>query len=255
MIGRAFIHKAASPKTTYRWARMVQPWIALFCLLAFAYGLYGGLVLAPSDYQQGNVYRIIYLHVPSAIWSLGVYMAMTAAVIVHFIWKIKVADIVAKVSAPIGACFALLTLITGSIWGKPTWGTWWIWDARLTSELILLFIYIGIIAIRSAIPERQLAAKASGVVTLLGVVNIPIIHYSVDWWHTLHQGATILKFSQPSIVPSMLYPLLSMIAAFMLYYVWLLLVKVRYELVKREKETAWVREIEAPVIATPNPEP
>lgn len=238
----SFIHKAGSPKTTYRWATKVQPWCMALCILLLAYGVIDGLLYAPSDFQQGNVYRIIYIHVPSAIWSLGVYTAMTSAVIVHFIWKIKVADIVAKVSAPLGALFTVLALITGSIWGKPTWGTYWVWDARLTSELILLFIYIGIIAIRSAIPDMKLAAKASGILTLVGFVNIPIVHFSVDWWHTLHQGAS-LSFTNSSIAPSMLHPLLATIVGFFFYYCWMVLLKVRAELLLREKATAWVREL------------
>mgnify|MGYP002626073333 CR=1 FL=1 len=238
-----WIHKAASPKITYRWAEICQSWLALLSLICFSYGAIGALLLSPIDYQQGNVYRIMYLHVPSAIWSLGVYMIMAIAVVIYFVWKIKVADVVAQTSAPIGASFALLTLITGSIWGKPTWGTFWIWDARLTSELILLFIYIGIIAIRSAIPDRNLAARASGVVTLMGVVNIPIVHYSVNWWNTLHQGATLLKLGAPSIAPSMLHPLLAMISAFFFYYFWLLMAKVRTELLIRESHTQWVKSI------------
>ena len=215
----------------------------LLCLLAFAYGLVDGLFFAPADFQQGEAYRILFLHVPAAIMSLGVYMVMTVAVITHFIWKIKVADIIAKVSAPLGAMFTFITLIMGSLWGKPMWGTYWIWDARLTSELILLFIYFGIIAIRSAILQPLLAARASGIVTLVGVVNIPIIHYSVVWWNTLHQGATILKFARPSIAPNMLIPLLTMIAAFIFYYIWMLIIKIRYELIIKEKETSWVKNL------------
>ena len=175
-----FISKAASPKTCYRLACRLQPFAIMLCLSFAAYGLVGGLLLAPPDYQQGSVYRIIYLHVPLAIGSMAVYMIMATAVIFFFIWKIKVADIVAKACAPIGVIFVFLTLLTGSIWGQPTWGTWWIWDARLTSELILLFIYMGIISLRSAIPEPALAARASGIMTLVGLVNIPIVHYSLD---------------------------------------------------------------------------
>jgi len=147
------------------------------------------------------------------------------------------------VAAPLGAIFTLLTLITGSLWGRPTWGTFWIWDARLTSELILLFIYAGIIALRSAIPEPSLAARASGVMTLVGLVNLPIIHYSVTWWHTLHQGATILKLGQPSIAPAMLSPLLAMIAGYVFYCAWVIILKVRRELLVREKHTTWVKNI------------
>lgn len=238
-----FIHKLGSPKTCYLLAQRLQPWVALLCLCCFTYGLIGALWLSPPDYQQGDVYRIIYIHVPAAIMSLAIYMTMTFAVIVHFIWKIKVADIAAKVSAPLGACITLLTLITGSIWGKPTWGTYWIWDARLTSELILFFIYISIIALRSAIPEKELSARASGILTLIGMVNIPIIHYSVNWWQTLHQGATLLKLSTPSIAPNMLRPLLAMILSMVFYYIWYLLTMLRYELLCREKNTHWIQSI------------
>lgn len=234
-------YKAASPKTSFDWAGRLLPWITLLTVCTFGYGLLGGLWQAPADYQQGDAYRVIFIHVPTAAWSLGIYVIMSAAALIHLVWKIKIADIVAKLSAPIGASFTLLALITGSIWGKPTWGTWWIWDARLTSELILLFIYGGIIALRNTIPEPQLASQVSGILTLVGLVNIPIIHYSVDWWQTLHQGATILKLSAPSIAPSMLYPLLAMLAAFFLYYLLVLLMGLRYELLKREQHTHWVR--------------
>ncbi len=223
-----FFYKIASPPTSFYWSGRLLPWLTGLMLATLCYGLVGGLWLAPPDYQQGDAYRIIFVHVPAAAWSLGIYMIMSAAALIHLIWKIKVADLVAKLSAPLGACFTLLALVTGSIWGKPTWGTWWIWDARLTAELILLFIYSGIIGLRSAIPEQQLAAQISDVLTLVGLVNIPIIHYSVNWWQTLHQGATILKLSSPSIAPSMLSPLLAMLLAFFLYYLIILLLGLRY---------------------------
>lgn len=236
----AWIHKAASPKTSYRWAKKLQPWFALVCLFAFTYGLIDGLLFAPADYQQGDAFRIMYLHVPAAICSLGIYVVMSAAVIFFFVWKIKVADIIACASASIGAIFTLICLVTGSIWGRPAWGAWWIWDARLTSELLLLFIYFGIIALRQAIPNPQLAARSSGVLTLIGLINIPIIHYSVIWWNTLHQGVS-LSFSNTTIFPSMLYPLIAMIFAFLFYYLWVLCIHIRSELLLREKNTAWVR--------------
>ncbi len=239
----SFICKLGSPKTAYNIARSIQPWAGTLCFIAFAYGLLAGLLLAPADYQQGNVYRIIYLHAPAAIMSLSIYTVMSVAAAFYLIWKIKLADVIAKASAPIGALLTVMTLITGAIWGKPTWGTWWIWDARLTSELILLFIYGGVMAMRAAMPEAQLGAKASAVVTLVGLVNIPIIHYSVNWWHTLHQGATVLQFARPTIAASMLHPLLAMLAAFMLYYVWLLCYKVRVELLQREQHSTWVKAI------------
>ncbi len=236
-----FIHQASSPKTCFHWAGVILPYISILATVTLIIGLIGGLFLAPPDYQQGNVYRIIFIHVPAAVWSLGVYVIMATAAFIFLVWKIKVADIIAKILAPLGASFTFLALITGSIWGKPTWGTWWIWDARLTSELILLFIYGGIIALRSAIPEPQLAAKTCGILSLVGLINIPIIHYSVNWWQTLHQGATILKFSSPSMAHSMLYPLLTMMLAFFLYFVVVLLIGLRFELLKREQGTQWVR--------------
>lgn len=236
-----FFYQLASPKTCFQWIERLLPWISVCTLLLFSYGLVGGLWLAPSDYQQGDVYRIIYIHVPAAIWSLGIYMFMSFTVIIHWIWKIKIADSVAKMSALIGALFTAMALITGSIWGKPTWGTWWIWDARLTSELILLFIYAGIIALRSALPDPELGAKACGLLTLIGLINIPIVHYSVDWWQTLHQGATILQLAKPSIAPAMLYPLLAMIGAFFCYFLMVLALGLRYELLKRERKSSWVQ--------------
>ncbi len=239
----SFIHKLGSPRSCYRFCRTVQPWLMLVCVTTFLYGLIDGLGFAPTDYQQGDAYRILFIHVPAAILSLAVYAVMTAAMIIFLIWKIKVADVVAKVSAPIGALFTVLTLVTGSLWGKPMWGTFWIWDARLTSELILLFIYFGIIVLRQSIPEPFLAARASGLVTLIGAVNIPIVHYSVVWWNTLHQGATILKWSAPSIAPSMLHPLLIMIIAYFAYYFWMLAAKIRSEILMREKNTVWVKEV------------
>jgi len=235
-----WIHKTASPRTTYRLAALLQPWLGFLCVVFIGYGLFDGLLFAPSDYQQGDVFRIMYLHVPAAIWSLGVYVAMSMAVIIFLIWKIKVADIIAKASAPIGALFTVICLLTGAIWGRPTWGTWWIWDARLTSELLLLFIYFGIIALRSAIPNKELSARVSGIFVLIGLVNIPIIHYSVNWWNTLHQGAS-LSLTNANIAPSMLHPLLAMIFGFLFYYAWGMCIKVRSELLVREQKASWIK--------------
>lgn len=236
----SWIHKASSPKTCYRWAKNMQPYLVFCCLAVLGYALIDGLLFAPADYQQGDAFRIMYLHVPAAICSMGIYLVMSVGELVFLIWKIKVADIVAKASAPIGAIFTLICLITGSIWGRPTWGTWWIWDARLTSELLLLFIYFGIMALRSAIPNPRLAARATAVFTLVGLVNIPIIHYSVNWWNTLHQGAS-LSLTKVTIAPNMLYPLIAMLLGFLFYYGWVLCVKLRSELLITEKKTAWVK--------------
>ena len=212
-------------------------------MLLFIIGMGWGLVYAPADYQQGESFRIIYVHVPSAWMSLFVYMVLAGAGAIGLVWKIKVADAVARSSAPLGAAFTFLALVTGSLWGKPMWGAWWVWDARLTSELILLFLYLGYMALQSAIEDRRMAARAGAVLALIGVVNIPIIHYSVEWWSTLHQGPTISKLDAPSIHISMLIPLLIMVVAFMCYYAFVVLVRARCEILAAEATTSWVQEL------------
>ena len=208
--------------------------------MLFAVGLYGALVSAPPDYQQGDSYRIIFVHVPAAWLSMSVYLVMAVASGIGLIWRIKLAEVIARTSAPIGASYTFLALATGSIWGKPMWGTWWVWDARLTSELILLFLYLGFIALQSAIQDRRSAARAGAVLALVGVVNLPIIHYSVEWWNTLHQGPSITKLVAPSIHISMLVPLLVMTLAFKLHFVTALLAGSRSEILEREQGTRWV---------------
>ncbi|MDH3315103.1 MAG: heme ABC transporter permease [Gammaproteobacteria bacterium] len=238
-----FIHKMGSPPYFYRFAGRLIPWLGWICAGLLLAGLYGGLVLAPPDYQQGDSYRIIFIHVPSAWMSLFVYVVMAASGAIGLIWRIKVAEAVAAASAPVGAWFTFLALVTGSLWGKPMWGTYWVWDARLTSELILLFLYLGVIGLYSAIEDRRTASRATAVLSLVGLVNIPIIHYSVQWWNTLHQGATITKFGAPSIHLSMLVPLLIMAMGFKLYYFMVLLMRSRTEVLERERGSAWVREL------------
>lgn len=238
-----FFHKLASPKYFYDIAGHLIPWLGgLFAVLLIV-GLYGGLVLAPADYQQGDSFRIIYIHVPSAWMSLFIYVVMAGAGAIGLIWRIKLADVVAASSAPIGASFTFLALVTGSLWGKPMWGTWWVWDARLTSELILLFLYLGVIGLYGAIEDKRNASRAAAVLALVGVVNIPIIHYSVEWWNTLHQGPTVTKLDAPSIHISMLLPLLAMALAFMFYYATALLLRARCEVLERERHAAWTQEL------------
>lgn len=219
------------------------PWLGWACLLIMLAGLYYGLVEAPPDYQQGESYRIMFIHVPSAWMSMFIYMVMASAGAIGLIWRIKLADIVASASAPIGAAFTFLALVTGSLWGKPMWGAWWVWDARLTSELILLFLYLGYIALQASIEDPRNAARAGAVLALVGVVNIPIIHYSVEWWSTLHQGPTVTKFDKPSIHISMLIPLLLMALAFKLYYVTSVLMRARSDVLLREQNSRWVKEL------------
>jgi heme exporter protein C len=239
----AFLHKYASLMHFYRLSQSLTPWLAGITLILFGWGLVGGLLLAPADYQQGDSFRIMYVHVPAAWMSMFVYMAMAIAGGVALVWKLKIAEIVSRACAPLGASFTFLALVTGSVWGKPMWGTWWVWDARLTSELILLFLYLGVIALHGALDDRRAGARAGAVLALIGVVNIPIIHYSVEWWSTLHQGATVTKFAKPSIHIDMLIPLLVMISAFQCYFAWSLLVRVRSEILDYDRNTSWVREL------------
>ena len=241
-----FFHRLTSPKYFYHTTGRWLPYLWVLVVLLLAYGLLGGLYLSPKDYQQGDSFRIIFIHVPSAWMSMFVYVLMAQAAFVSIVWRIKMADVVLISSAPIGATFAFLALVTGSLWGKPMWGTWWIWDARLTSELILLFLYLGIIGLYSAHDDKRTASRAVAVLTLVGVVNIPIIHYSVEWWSTLHQGSTITKLDTPSIDLSMLIPLLVMALAFKLYYVALVIVRARTELLLRENNTRWVEAVLEP---------
>ncbi len=238
-----WLHQFGAPKYFYDISVCISRWSGIICIICFICGLYGGLVLAPADYQQGDSFRIMYIHVPSAWMSLFVYMVMAISGGIGLIWRIKLAEIVARSSAPIGASFTFLALVTGSIWGKPMWGTWWVWDARLTSELILLFLYLGYIALQSAFEDRRVAARAGAILALVGIVNIPIIHYSVEWWSTLHQGPTITKLDKPSIHLSMLIPLLFMVFAFKTFYISTLLIRVRSEILEYECNTSWVKQL------------
>lgn len=238
-----WIHRFGSPKYFYNISLRLSKWVTIICIISFVCGVYGGLVLAPADYQQGDSFRIIYLHVPAAWMSLFVYMIIALCGAVSLIWHIKITDIIARASAPIGASFTFLALATGAIWGKPMWGTYWVWDARLTSELILLFLYLGYIALQSSFNDKRIAARAGAILALIGVINIPIIHYSVEWWSTLHQGPTISKLDTPSIHYSMLIPLLLMLAAYKTFYIYVALMGVRNEIIESEYNTAWVKKL------------
>jgi heme exporter protein C len=238
-----FFHRMASPRYFYNLAGRFIPWLAASCLLFMLAGLYYGLIVAPPDYQQGDSYRIMFIHVPAAWMSMFVYVVMAGAGLIGLVWHIKLAEMIAISSAAIGASFTFLALVTGSLWGKPMWGTWWVWDARLTSELILLFLYLGVIALYNAVDDKRTAARATAILALVGVVNIPIIHFSVEWWNTLHQGSTVTKLGAPSIDISMLIPLLLMAVAFKLYYALVVLMRARCEVLERERNTQWVREL------------
>jgi len=235
-------HKFASPMHFFDLAGKIIPWLWWVFVILAVVGLIGGLVYAPTDYQQGDSFRIIYVHVPSAWMSLFIYMNMASAGVVSLIWKIKVADAFARAAAPLGASFTFLALVTGSLWGKPMWGTYWVWDARLTAELILLFLYLGYIALQNAIEDPRGAARAGAILAIVGTVNIPIIHYSVEWWNTLHQGPTVSKFDAPSIHWTMLVPLLAMTASFMAYFGALVLKRTQSELIAMEPRSKWEME-------------
>lgn len=235
--------KFLATKAFYQTSTIFLPWLSAAFIICFAYGFIAGLFIAPADYQQGDGFRIIYVHVPSAFTAMMAYLVMACSALFVLVWRIKIAAICMSCSAPIGAWFTFLALVTGSIWGKPMWGTWWIWDARLTSMLILLFLYFGFIALQSVIVNHQARDRAGAVVAIVGVINLPIIHYSVVWWNTLHQGATLSKFSTPSIAPAMLYPLLSMIAAFFLFYAIILIMRMRNQILLREMKSQWVKEV------------
>ena len=238
-----WFHRLGAPKVFYPLAGTLSLWFAWIALALGVAGLYYGLFDSPPDYQQGESVRIMYVHVPAAWMSMMVYMVMAIASMITLIWRIKLASIIALASAPIGAWFTFLALATGALWGKPMWGAWWVWDARLTSELILLFLYLGFIALHSAIEDRDTAARAASVLALVGVVNIPIIHFSVEWWNTLHQGPTVTRLDTPAIHYSMLIPLLLMAFSFKFYYGAVMLRRVRCELLEREASTPWLREM------------
>ena len=236
------LYRLASPPGFYRFAEKTAPWLWAASALLLAAGLYGGLVVAPPDYQQGEGYRVIFVHVPAAWMSLFIYAYMAACGAATLIWRGKIAAACTRASAPVGASFTLMTLVSGAFWARPMWGAWWVWDARLTSELILLFLYLGYIALSSSVHGRRAAAQSGALLLLVGAVNIPVIHFSVDWWNTLHQPATIVKLGAPSIHPAMLHPLLLTAAAFMCFYAAAMLTSARAILLEEAGDARWARE-------------
>jgi len=238
-----WFHKLGSPPHFYRIAGRMTPWFAWIGGILIAAGVVGGLVFAPPDYQQGDGFRILYVHAPSAWMSLFTYIVMALAAAIGLVWRMKVAHAVAASCAPIGAAFTACALVTGAVWGQKMWGTWWVWDARLTSELILLFLYFGYMALRSAYDDQQRADRASAILALVGVVNVPIIHYSVVWWNTLHQAASVSKMARPSIAPEMLLPLILMFFGFNILFGAVLFTRVRGEVLLRERSADWIRAV------------
>lgn len=237
-----WFHRLGSPPHIYRIAGTLTPWFAWPAGLLILAALYSGLVLAPPDYQQGEGFRILYVHAPSAWLSVMIYGVMASAAAVGLIWRMKVAHAVAASCAGVGAWFTAVSLLTGMLWGKPMWGTYWVWDPRLTAQLILLFLYLGYMGLRAGIDDLGRADKASAVLAIVGVVNIPIIRYSVEWWNSIHQAPSVMKMDRPSMPFDMLAPLLMMLLGFTLYFAAVLLVRLRAEILRRERTASWIQE-------------
>ncbi len=232
--------KYSSPQAFYPLAGKMIPWFVVATVLFTVPGLYFSFFVAPPDYQQGEAYRIMFIHVPAAWMSMFIYMVMAAYAGMGLVFNSRLSSMMASALAPTGAMFTFLALWTGALWGKPMWGAWWVWDARLTSELILLFLYIGFISLQAAIDEPRRAARASAILALVGVVNIPIIYFSVKWWNTLHQGASITVNKAPTMAASMFTAMLLMTFAFWMYTIVVALLRVRCEILERERHTDWV---------------
>ena len=238
-----WLHPYANPEVTYHFTGKLLPWLTRLTFITLTIGLVWALLFAPADYQQGESFRIFYLHVPAAMLSMSIYVGMAIAAFSSLVWQLKLADASAAAMAPVGAIFTAIALITGAAWGKPMWGTWWIWDARLTSELILLFLYLGVIALHNAFDDKALAGKAAGILTLVGVINIPIIKYSVDWWNTLHQGATVGKLAKPSMSIEMLWPFIFCLLGFSFLVSIIICIRFRTEVLARNSMRPWVQKL------------
>ncbi len=235
-----WFHKLGSPPWFDRFAARWAPWALLAGALVMAPGVWGALFDVPPDYQQGDSFRILYIHVPAAWMSMLVFGIMAIQATIALVWRIKLCEVLAMACAPIGAAFTLITLLTGSIWGKPMWGTWWDWDPRMTTELILLFLYLGVIGLYNAIDDRRAAARAAGLLAIVGVVLLPIIRYSVEWWDSLHQGQTIRVFGESSLDASMAWPLWWMVIGTKFWFAGSLLLRARADNLRREAGKAWV---------------
>ncbi|HHV47487.1 MAG TPA: cytochrome c biogenesis protein CcsA [Rhodocyclaceae bacterium] len=242
MIDRFNLYRFASPATFYPLAGKLIPWFAAAGVLFGLVGLYIGMLVAPTDFQQGEGYRIIFIHVPTSWMSMFIYLVMAFWAAIGLAFNTRLSGMMAQALAPTGALMAFLSLWTGALWGKPMWGTWWVWDARLTSELILLFLYIGYMALVAAIDDARRADKAGGILLLVGVVNIPIIYFSVKWWNTLHQGSSV-NLTKSSMAEIMLWGMLLMALAFWMYAIAVALARVRTLMLERERNAEWVRKM------------
>lgn len=235
-----WLHPYAKTEATYHLAGKLFYWMVIPGASLLLLGTIWGLIFAPSDYQQGDAFRIIYIHVPAAILSMSFYAAMALCGFIGLVWQIRTCYMGVAAIAPVGALLTFIALWTGAAWGKPMWGTWWVWDARLTSELILLFLYFGVMALYASFQDKLQGGKAASVMALVGVINLPIIHFSVEWWNTLHQGATITKFEKPSIASEMLWPLLACLLGLALFCGAIVCKRLRNEIIERELQRPWV---------------
>ena len=236
--------KLGSPKWFYEWSGKWLPWLVIPMALLLIVGIAWALLFVPPDYQQGDTIRIMYIHVPFASISLAFFPLMAVAGTITLVWKMKLADMVAKVAAPLGAWFTALALMSGSIWGSDIWGTWWIWDGRLTSMLLQFFLLIGVISLRSALEDSDAAAKACAVLSIVGCINVFVIKYSVDWWNTLHQPASSFSLSEEAPNPPEVWvPLIIMIIAIYLFFAVSLILSTRNEILERERRAQWVQDL------------
>jgi heme exporter protein C len=238
----AWFHRFGSPPYFYRVAGILTPWFAWPALVVITVGLVWGLAIAPADRLQSDAYRIIFIHVPNSWLSLMSYSGMAIAAAIGLIWRIKVAHAVAAAIAPAGATLAAVSLLTGMLWGQPMWGTYWAWDPRIVFELVLLFFFLGYIALRNAIDDLNRADRTSAVLAIVGVVNVPIVHYSVIWWNSLHQAPSVLRMNGPSMPAPMLVPLLISFLGFTLYFFAVMLTRARAEVLRRERGGDWIRQ-------------
>ena len=226
----------ANPNRFNKITEKIQPYILLIAITTLISGLYFGLFDSPKDYQQGDAVRIMYVHVPSALLASFLYFSLAISCVFYLVWKHPLADLVSSSIAPIGALFSALTLVTGSLWGKPMWGTWWVWDARLTSMLVLFFFYLGYILLSNAFERKIDGSKTASVLAIVGLINLPIVKFSVDWWHTLHQPASIIKIGGPSIDDKMLLPLILMIFALSFFSLYMIILNVKTKLIEKKCE-------------------
>jgi heme exporter protein C len=241
MLGRV-LYRFASPATFYPLAGLLAPWFLALAAVSTVAGMYVGFVLAPTDFQQGEAYRIIYVHVPAAWMSMLIYVVMASYGVLYLSFNTRLSAMMMAALAPTGALFTFVALWSGALWGRPTWGTYWVWDARLTSELILLFLYLGFMALQAAIDDTRRADRAGALLAIVGVINVPIIYFSVQWWNTLHQGASVSLTASPKMAQMMLTGMLIMAFAAWMYAIAAALLRVRVIILERESRSDWVKE-------------